>query len=154
MKDAFGGAFMIKVFLVFIIIYICFTALALNYAKAFKVKNAIIEYIESKDEVNFSDLNAQEFTNMEDFFMKEIYGNMNYYGHVKCNGGPTEIYCKNGIKVEKKSDAINTEGTYYKVSTTFGWGLDFMNLNRVFHTQNTIGNWTISGETKVIVNDE
>ena len=38
MRDAFGGAFMIKLFLVFILIYVCFIALALNYAKAFKVK--------------------------------------------------------------------------------------------------------------------
>ena len=49
MRDAFGGAFMIKLFLVFIIIYVSFTALALNYAKAFKVKNKIIEYIETNE---------------------------------------------------------------------------------------------------------
>ena len=41
MRDAFGGAFMIKIFLIFIIVYVCFTALARNYAKAFKVKNKI-----------------------------------------------------------------------------------------------------------------
>ena len=46
MRDAFGGAFMIKIFLVFIIIYVGFTALSLNYAKAFKVKNKIIDYLE------------------------------------------------------------------------------------------------------------
>ena len=49
MRDAFGGAFMIKIFLIFIIVYVCFTALALNYAKAFKVKNAIIDYLEDKE---------------------------------------------------------------------------------------------------------
>ena len=38
MRDAFGGTFMIQIFLVFILIYISFTALALNYAKAFKAK--------------------------------------------------------------------------------------------------------------------
>ena len=48
MRDAFGGAFMIKVFLVFIFIYIVFTSLALNYAKAFKVKNTIVNYLENK----------------------------------------------------------------------------------------------------------
>ena len=38
MRDAFGGAFMIKIFIIFIFVYICLTAMALNYAKAFKVK--------------------------------------------------------------------------------------------------------------------
>ena len=45
MRDAFGGTFMIQVFLVFILIYISFTALALNYAKAFKAKIAPITAI-------------------------------------------------------------------------------------------------------------
>ena len=47
MRDAFGGAFMIKIFIVFIFVYICLTAMALNYAKAFKVKNEIITYYKS-----------------------------------------------------------------------------------------------------------
>lgn len=38
MRDAFGGAFMIKVMLIFLGIYIAFMAVALNYAKAFRVK--------------------------------------------------------------------------------------------------------------------
>ena len=49
MRDAFGGTFMIQVFLVFILIYISFTALALNYAKAFKVKNKVIDYLENTE---------------------------------------------------------------------------------------------------------
>ena len=42
MRDAFGGAFMIKLFLVFLAIYIGFTAVAVNYAKAFKVKKFLL----------------------------------------------------------------------------------------------------------------
>ena len=39
MRDSFGGVFMTNLFLVFIFIYVAFTAVSLNYAKAFKVKN-------------------------------------------------------------------------------------------------------------------
>ena len=46
MRDAFGGAFSIQIFLIFILIYVSFIAVSLNYAKAFKVKSAIIDYIE------------------------------------------------------------------------------------------------------------
>ena len=48
MRDAFGGAFSIQIFLIFILIYVSFIAVSLNYAKAFKVKSAIIDYIEDK----------------------------------------------------------------------------------------------------------
>ena len=58
MRDAFGGAFMIKIFLIFIIVYVCFTALALNYAKAFKVKNAIIDYLEDKEIGSIKNMSA------------------------------------------------------------------------------------------------
>ena len=87
MRDAFGGAFMIKLFLVFIIIYVSFTALALNYAKAFKVKNKIVEYIESHEEVNISRMSAEELMSMEKFFEKEIRNGMNYTGNASC-GNP------------------------------------------------------------------
>ncbi len=46
MRDAFGGAFMLKMILVFIGIYVAFIAVAISYAKAFRVKNQIINYIE------------------------------------------------------------------------------------------------------------
>ena len=68
MRDAFGGAFMIKIFLISIIVYVCFTALALNYAKAFKVKNKIIDYLENNEISIITDMNASAFENMEKYF--------------------------------------------------------------------------------------
>ena len=49
MRDAFGGVFMIRLFLVFIVIYVAFTAVSLNYAKAFRIKNEIISFIEENE---------------------------------------------------------------------------------------------------------
>ena len=46
MRDAFGGTFMIKLGLVFLVVYVSFMAVAINYAKAFRVKNQIINIIE------------------------------------------------------------------------------------------------------------
>ena len=42
MREAFGGTFTIQLILLFLAIYIAFIAVALNYAKAFRVKNQII----------------------------------------------------------------------------------------------------------------
>ena len=45
MKEGIGGTFMIYVFLVFLAVYITFLAVAFNYARAFRVKNKIIDDI-------------------------------------------------------------------------------------------------------------
>lgn len=52
MREAVGGAFMIKLMMVFLVIYVIFIAMALNYAKAFKTKNGIIDYIEKYEGYN------------------------------------------------------------------------------------------------------
>ena len=49
MKDAFGAAYYIKVAILFIAIFASMLAVALNYAKAFRIKNTIISYIEAND---------------------------------------------------------------------------------------------------------
>ena len=46
MRDAVGGSFMIKLIIVFLVLYIIFVAVALNYAKAFRVKNKVLDIIE------------------------------------------------------------------------------------------------------------
>ena len=119
MRDAFGGAFMIKLFLVFIFIYICFTALALNYARAFKVKNKIISYIEDNEMVNIVNLNASEQIQFDKFLETEIRKNMEYSvnidnfcdavkSHPEWNEEIEDCY-EEGIVITKKEKAENTE---------------------------------------------
>jgi len=159
MRDAFGGSFMIKLFLIFIIIYVSFTALALNYAKAFKVKNKIIEYLETNEISNIKDMPASEFDKMETYFETEILGNMNYRATIDC---PSENeYNKNGIciqKIEPYSTETNKLGYYYKVSTTLGWSIPFINKLLAINgsedgAEVATGRWIISGETRLIVKE-
>lgn len=172
MRDAFGGAFMLKVFLVFILIYVCFTAMALNYAKAFKVKNAVIEYLESSEITDLSNLNANEMDAMKNFINTEVLGNYNYnISSVSniCNTTGEDIllktpeekvygYCHNsGIIIEESGHGVNTEGVYYTVSTYIGWSIPFLNKLLSLNGNNSqrevpIGMWEISGQTRLIVN--
>jgi len=156
MRDAFGGAFMIKLFLVFIIIYVGFTAIALNYAKAFKVKNQVIEYLESNEITNIGSMPASAYDAMNEYFEKEILGKMNYRAEGDCE--PYSLYCQNGIVIEKGGEAENTQGVYYKVSTYFGWSIPFINKllaldNKEDGAKTATGRWKISGETRVIVKE-
>lgn len=46
MREAFGGTLMIQLMMIFIVLYVCFLAVAFNYAKAFKAKDIIVDNIE------------------------------------------------------------------------------------------------------------
>ena len=78
MRDAFGGSFMIMIFLVFIMVYISFTAVALSYAKAFKVKNAVIDFLEEWEVDGLKNIPADKMAEFESFIDSEIVGNKNY----------------------------------------------------------------------------
>ena len=46
MQEAFGGTFMLKLFMVFFIIYVFFIGVALNFAKIYRIKNNVINILE------------------------------------------------------------------------------------------------------------
>jgi len=170
MRDAFGGAFMIQVFLVFILIYICFTAMALNYAKAFKVKNIVIDYLENNEVTNLGNITASQLDAMDKYFDDEVLTDMNYNlsGQDICNNirinefdytGKRVAYCHDsGIIIEQSGESENTEGVYYTVSTYIGWEIPFLNKLLALNGNNQQqevprGLWKISGQTRLIVNE-
>lgn len=163
MRDAFGGTFMIEIFLVFLLVFIGLTSVCVNYAKAFKVKDKIIDYLESNEITNVGNMTVKQEDNMQSFFDKEIIGNMNYVkqlGDYQCGNA---LYCNNGIKIElagKSNNNNGVEGVYYRVTTYFGWDLPFMRVllrldgdNSNDENANLTGIWTISGETRLIVRE-
>ena len=109
-----------------------FTAIALNYAKAYKVKNRVIDYLEDNEIVTISKMSAEDSKKMEEFFEIGILGDLNYRvpkEQMKCKEEYPEVYCDNGIKITQidanaaKSDNL---GTYYRVETYFTWNLGFL----------------------------
>lgn len=61
MREAMGGTLLVKLLMMFLVIYVIFIAMALNYAKAFKAKNGIIDYIEKYE--GFNNLSQPEIDN-------------------------------------------------------------------------------------------
>ena len=127
---------MIKVLLIFLGIYIAFMAVALNYAKAFRVKNQIINIIEQ-----YEGYDKRTSNNIE---VKDIIGsyldNMGYNVQITCYdvAGSNGDCDTRGYLVE----AVETsKGTYYKVETYIRLELPFLKVNVTI---------PINGETKVI----
>ena len=68
MRDAVGGAFMIKLLLVFLAVYTIFIAIAINYAKAFRVKNKVLNIIEQNEGIkNYDDVTDPALTQIEEY---------------------------------------------------------------------------------------
>ena len=134
MRESFGGAFMIKVVMVFIVIYISFMAVAVNYAKAFRVKNQIINILEQ-----------MQYKGKDDTVTNEAIST--YLSSVAYNVGDN-VPCENnaidsvkGICIVSKGSNSGT-GTYYVVTTFISVDFPFFNIHMRL---------PIRGETKTIV---
>ena len=144
MRDSFGGTFMIQLLLIFIVIYVSFMAVALNYAKAFRVKNGVINILEQQqydgtyNDPAIDDVNA---------YLNSIpykYGS-NDELRKSCMNSAVEnvddkvpIFTDNGVCIVPLGESGRN---YYKVITYIPIKFDFFNLK--FHI-------AISGETNII----
>ncbi len=140
MRDAFGGAFFIKLMLIFFAIYIAFIAIALNYAKAFRVKDSIINYIEENEgyDINVQDL-VESYVASMNYYVSSVgpgpEGTSSTSSTTWGNGCTSRGYCVQ----EMYSDELR--GTYFKVTTYLEIVFPFFSIHITV---------PITGETRVV----
>lgn len=156
MRDAFGGAFMIKLFLVFIVLYVSFAAVSLNYAKAFRVKNKIIDYIEQNEIIDLYKLE----TGLDPILNRGQYNKTCIDGNGIINNKENQEigYCYRGVTIiiNEEKTSSNKNVITYTVNTYADWNMG--NLNTILslggkskNSEKYVnGTWKISGEAKVI----
>lgn len=165
MRDSFGGVFMLNFFLVFIFIYVAFTAVSLNYAKAFRLKNSIIDFVEQNEIKDLNEYFGIGVVTNDKTKLDNIIKNSSY--HKSCTT-LEEIstdegtgYCYKGVVILKSREE-NVEGTsskivYYTIKTYADWNLGALNKILVLggRTEDSeavvSGTWAVSGEAKVVV---
>lgn len=120
MRESIGGAFLIKIMVVFIVIYNTLLAIAVNYAIAFRVKNQIINIIEQNEGCrNTGDQ------------IKNYVSSIGYY--------KAETVAGKGYTVE--ATQVAGRGTFYTVKTYIEFDLPVIDA---------LIRPAITGETKVI----
>ena len=141
MKEAFGGAFMIRLVIIFIVIYISFMAVAVNYAKAFRVKNQVINMLEqSKYKTGDGDVieNVENYLDAVPYYVKVAECKN------KTDGVGTRL--EHGVCIYEKGVCSNNSVAggrcYYVVET-------YIAINFPFFADNM--KLPIRGETKTIV---
>jgi hypothetical protein len=121
MRESIGATFLIKIMVVFIILYNSLLAIAVNYAMAFRVKNEIINLLEQYEGC------AGAKDSIESYI-----ANVGYYRAATPSQGPYSI-----VPVQEE----NRNGTYYIVTTYLKFDFPFVkDVMRV----------DVKGETKVI----
>lgn len=121
MRDAFGGAFSVKLMLIFLILYVSFICVAINYARAFRVKNYIINIIEQYEGYNETN------QGLLDDKIDKYLGQSGYhieYEEVKDRSSCTELK-GHGYCIVK----INNNPEYYRVETYMVFTLPIINVH-------------------------
>ncbi len=167
MRDAFGGVFMIRLLLVFIVIYVAFTAVSFKYAKSFRIKNKVIDFVEQNQIIdidnffnqgsgkNLSDLNEILSLSKYDIACEELGHNGD--GTFKDSETGLETgYCYKGIEIVKNEAKSDKNRIYYDVYTYVDWNIGALNTILMLGGKSRgsdspiIGKWKISGEAIVI----
>jgi len=165
MRDSFGGVFTINLLLVFIFIYVAFTAVSLTYARAFRLKNKVIDFIEQNEIISIE----EKYLSTKLGELDNIVDNMNY--NVTCedinseDGEETDYngvvsYCYKGIKISlienKRIEGTESSKIKYEITTGATWNLGALNKILVLggkkeNSEERISNtWLITGEAVVI----
>ena len=163
MRDSFGGVFMFKLMLVFIFIFVAFSAISLNYAKSFRIKNKVIDFIEQNEITNLSGSKFENNLSRLDSILNAANYNKSCEegnGSIASPEGQNIGYCYKGIVIikdrEEPIEGTNSKSIYYQVITYTDWNLGILNKLLVLggkqeNSESYVnGMWQITGEAKVI----
>ena len=129
MKEGIGGTFMIYVLLIFLAVYITFLAVAFNYARAFRVKNKVIDIIEQNEGIqDYNDTSDSSVLGQIDTYLGEVSYIVNGIDDSNCSGYDY-INKERGYCIDEYSITIDgNDYGYYKVKTFIRLEIPFMNL--------------------------
>lgn len=123
MRESIGATFLIKIMVIFIVLYNSLLAIAVNYAMVFRVKNQIINLLEQYEGCS----GAKNY-------ITDYIANVGYYRAGKSGGFDQAPYNITAVQVPNK-------GTYYVVTTYIDFDFPIVTTNL------RVG---INGETKVV----
>ncbi len=123
MRDAIGGTFMIKIFIVFLVFYIVFMTIAVSYAKVFRIKNRVVDILEFYQyDGTVSDNGSIIANNVEPYLSDRAY-NEDIDKNRYCN---INTYFRNGLCVQEGSRNGSFKVTLYLVIKFPLFGYDFV----------------------------
>lgn len=136
MKDAFGGSFILKIMLIFFVVFICFMTVAINFSKTFRIRSNVINILERSESRSFDDGTVE--ATIDSYLANVGYS---YPGdtYIKVRENCTN---QGGSLTERGVCVVSlNDGTYYKVIAYIVMEFPLFNTGMII---------PISGETKVL----
>ena len=155
MKEAVGQTISLQVILVFMIFLNAFLAFSVNYTKAFRVKNKVINIIEQNE--GFNNVAVSQIHSYMDQvgYRANVNGQINGLGNCQ-NGVCIQIHCvgrmgDSGADGECKASADGKQDyrVYYNVTTFIN--VDVPLINKVLNQ--TMSIFRVQGDTSTIYVD-
>ncbi len=165
MRESIGGAWLVSIVVLFIVLFSGYLAVSINYTKAFKVKNYIINVIEQnegftkykdQDKIDNADIKTLEADKTAQGYITAYLKSTGYYTtesadsmKKRCNStsddldvlNNTNSYYDGGYCIKKICTSM---GTYYKVTTFIKFQVPIIQTSILID---------INGETKPIFFD-
>lgn len=148
MREAIGGTWLTQLIIVFMLIFVAFLALSLNYTKAFKVKNELLSIIEKREGITSGDDGSIAI--MNNYLASNNYSvtkscDVGSYGVTDLNRSTVELVTNNGKKYYYCITKINSPSSnnggkvYYKINTFFYFNLPILGDLFTFDINGTSG---------------
>ena len=138
MRESFGSGFALKLMMGFIVVYVSFMAVAVNYAKSFRVKNTVINILE-QNQYSGDDISADTAikTQIDNYLAGVPYYIESDAVETKCEGDGGNLTDRGICIVPLGSEASR----YYKVVSYISISFPFFKIYMTL---------PISGETQII----
>lgn len=146
MKESIGASWILMIVLVFIALFSGYLAFSVNYSKAFRVKDGIVDRLEKYngpnnksleeiadfiDEVNYTSKGKCDSLTGEDLpTMGVIVGDL--HPDIPISDNEKYHYCLQRIKAYSPSDGQLTS-SYYRVVVFFSLSLPIFDIGSTFH---------------------
>ena len=148
MKEAYGGATNLYLFLFFFVVYVSFLAFALQFAKAYRVKNYVIDVLEQEqyDGKDINDgTNTEIAKKLDGYFSSIPYTGVDKIAKDFCNdnnnnNGPSANSYKGACIIKRGAE----DAPYYKVFTFVDFNLPLLDVDLKI---------PVGGETMIIKNN-
>ncbi len=148
MREAIGGTWLTQLIIVFMLIFVAFLALSLNYTKAFKIKNELLTIIEKRE--GFTDGDDGSIAIINNYLRANNYHaqkgcSVDSYGVTDLNSTSIELVTNSSKKyyycVKKiAAPASNNDAkAYYKISTFFYFNLPVLGDIFTFEVNGSTG---------------
>lgn len=148
MKEAYGGATNLYLFLFFFVVYVSFLAFALQFAKAYRVKNYVIDVLEQGQydgKAMDSGTNREIANKLHDYFLSIPYTGVNNIAEDFCkDNSDSDTYTANSYEGACIIKYGEEDAPYYKVFTFVDFNLPLLDLDLKI---------PVGGETMIIKNN-